>query len=202
MSGIIKYLKPLKPERDLYYAIRDRRSKGYIKRVAEFIYLNKTCWNGLYRVNANGHFNVPYGGYATRSVADFENLRACSEALQKPSINLSSYDFEEALLSVKAGDLVYLDPPYVTRHNNNGFVSYNEKIFSWEDQKRLAATARRLMEAGAFVIVSNAKRPEIFRLYRGFKKETVNRISTLAADAKYRGPVTEAIIYSPNCLVT
>src|SRR3972149_2891190 len=113
VSTIIRYLKPLKPDRDLFSSIRNQPSRGQLKRVAEFLYLNKTCWNGLYRVNSKGRFNVPYGKPKTDFIADFENLHACSRALQKPNVKLRSCDFEAALEDVTAGDLVYLDPPYV-----------------------------------------------------------------------------------------
>jgi DNA adenine methylase len=135
----------------------------------------------------------------TDFLADFENLRACSRALQKPGVKLRSCDFETALADVKAGDLVYLDPPYVTRHNNNGFVDYNETLFSWEDQKRLATRACQLADAGAYVIVTNADHHEVLELYRGFRRLTLSRSSTLASDSTCRVRVKEAVLYSPNC---
>lgn len=198
VSTIIRYLKPLKPDRDLFYAIRAEPSCGKLKRVAEFLYLNKTCWNGLYRVNSKGQFNVPYGRPKTDFIADFENLRACSLALQKRHVKLQSGDFEGALDGVMAGDLVYLDPPYVNRHNSNGFIDYNENLFSWEDQTRLAMRARELAAAGVHVIVTNANNADVLALYRGFKSYTLTRSSTLASDAKCRVQVKETILYSPK----
>ena len=198
-AGIIRHLRPLKPDRDLFYAIRKRPSRGRLKRVAEFIYLNKTCWNGLYRVNSEGRFNVPYGMPKTEFIADFENLRACSQVLREPGVSLRSCDFEAALADAEAGDLVYLDPPYVTRHNNNGFIEYNETLFSWEDQKRLARRARQLASAGVHVIVTNADHREVVDLYKGFSTRTLTRSSTLASNPKCRVLVKEAILYSPNC---
>ena len=198
VSTIIRYLKPLKPDRELFYAIRNQPSRGRLKRVAEFLYLNKTCWNGLYRVNSSGQFNVPYGMPKTDFIADFENLRACSRSLQKPNVKLRSCDFEAALEDVAAGDLVYLDPPYVNRHNNNGFIDYNESLFSWEDQKRLAARARELADKGVYVIVTNADNDDVLKLYRGFRSCTLTRSSTLASDAKCRVHVKETILYSSN----
>ncbi len=197
--GIIRHLKPLKPDRDLFYAIRKRPSRGKLKQVAEFLYLNKTCWNGLYRVNSEGRFNVPYGMPKTNFIADFDNLKECARALQAPGVTLRSCDFADALVDVKAGDLVYLDPPYVTRHNNNGFVDYNETLFSWEDQKRLAERAKQLAEAGAYVLVTNADHQEVLELYQGFTSRTLTRSSTLASDAKCRVRVNEAFFCSPNC---
>ena len=199
VSAIIRYLRPLKPDRNLFYAIRNLPSRGKLKRAAEFLYLNKTCWNGLYRVNSEGRFNVPYGMPRTDFIADFENLRACSQALEKPSVMVRSCDFDAALVDVKSGDLVYLDPPYVTRHSNNGFIDYNETLFSWEDQKRLANRARQLAAAGAYVIVTNADHHEVTELYRGFKTQSITRSSTLASDPKCLVRVKEVILYSPNC---
>jgi DNA adenine methylase len=198
VSTIVRYLKPLKPDRDLFYAIRKAPSRGRLKRVAEFLYLNKTCWNGLYRVNSKGRFNVPYGMPKTDFIMDFENLRACSLALRKRDVKLRSCDFEVALEDVAAGDLVYLDPPYVNRHNNNGFIDYNESLFSWEDQKRLAMRARELANAGVHVIVTNADNADVLELYHGFRSYTLTRSSTLASDAKCRVQVKETILYSPN----
>lgn len=198
-SAIIRYLRPLKPNRELFYAMRKRPSRGRLKRVAEFVYLNKTCWNGLYRVNSEGRFNVPYGRPKTDFIADFENLRACSQALQISRAALQSCDFEDALTRVEKGDLVYLDPPYVTRHNNNGFVDYNETLFSWEDQRRLASRARQLAHSGAYVVVTNAAHRDVVELYQGFTSRTLARSSTLAADAKCRVRVNEALLCSPNC---
>ena len=120
----------------------------------------------------------------TDFLVGFQNLRACSLALQRPSVKLRSCDFETALEHAKAGDVVYLDPPYVNRHNNNGFVDYNEILCSWEDQKRLAKRACKLAKAGVHVIVTNANHREVLELSRGFKRRTLTRYSTLASDTK------------------
>ncbi len=195
-GAVIRYLEPLKPDPGLFYGIRQRRSHGRVKRAAEFIYLNKTCWNGLYRVNGQGVFNVPYGAPKTDFVADPANLRACSDALRRSGVDLASCDFEKALANASAGDLVYLDPPYVTGHSNNGFLEYNETIFSWADQVRLAGIARRLREKGAHVIVSNANHSPVVALYKGFSVKTFDRSSTLASDVTKRRTVSEVLIHS------
>jgi DNA adenine methylase len=195
VDAIVRHLKPLKPDSDLFYRIRRKRSRGPFKRAAEFIYLNKTGWNGLYRVNSKGQFNVPYGRPKTDNIADYGNLRACSKALARAGVQLRCSDFEDALRDVGSGDLVFLDPPYVTRHNNNGFVDYNEKLFSWVDQTRLASLALSLADDGVSVIVMNAAHEELKELYPSFKFVGFERASTLASDPTKRGTVTEGIFY-------
>jgi len=197
VQAVLRYIRPLKPNRELFYTLRSQRSTGRYKRTAEFIYLNKTCWNGLYRVNSRGEFNVPYGRPSTDRVIDEANLRTCSSALGGPYVELRCCDFESALSNVSRGDLVFLDPPYVTRHNNNGFIDYNERLFSWADQLRLAGIARSLADRGAHVIVANAYHQEIVELYEGFHVTRVDRFSTLASKSSKRGIVTEAI-FSPG----
>jgi len=193
VSAVCRFLRPLKPDRAQYYRIRAHRSKSRFKRAAEFVYLNKTCWNGLYRVNGAGHFNVPYGMPKSENIVDFANLRACAESLRKRTVILKTCDFEEALSGVRAGDLVYLDPPYVTGHTNNGFVDYNEVLFSWRDQERLARLAERLRRKGVHVLVSSPNHPAIRVLYPNFRPLILQRESTLASDVSKRQPVTELL---------
>lgn len=197
-NSVFNYISPLKPNKTTYYKIRGQRSKGKYKRAAEFIYINKTCWNGLYRVNSKGIFNVPYGSPKNNYIADIDNLKECSKLLNKETVELRVCDFEEALVGAKQGDLVYLDPPYVTGHSNNGFVEYNEKIFSWSDQLRLAKAAIQLASIGAYVIVSNANHNQVLELYKGFKKIQIDRNSTLAGDISKRGKVSEVLLVSTN----
>jgi DNA adenine methylase len=194
--AINRYLAPLKPEPDYFYALRKARSTDTIQRAAEFIYLNKTCWNGLYRVNSRGEFNVPYGRPKTDTIFEPSNILACSAAMNKPDITITCADFTDALADVEARDLVFLDPPYVTGHNNNGFIDYNETLFSWEDQLKLAEVARALVDRGAHVIVTNADQNDILGLYRGFTVQTITRHSTLASNKSFRGQITEAVIYA------
>lgn len=196
VDAVIRYLSPLKRSKETFYYIRQNRSKGRLKRAAEFIYLNKTCWNGLYRVNSAGNFNVPFGSHSTDFITDFDNLRSCAASLQYSSVSLQSYDFEENIKQSKPGDLVYLDPPYVTGHSNNGFIEYNEVIFSWDDQKRLAEIAKSLTSKGVHVIVSNANHQAIIELYSGFAVKYFNRTSTLASDITRRRTVSEILLFS------
>jgi DNA adenine methylase len=178
-----KYLEPLKPQREIYYGIRENRSKGR--------------FNGLYRVNSAGKFNVPFGLVKSENLVDWNNLRECSRALRRGGVSIQACDFERNLEDVQSGDLVYLDPPYVTGHNNNGFIDYNERLFSWADQLRLAKLAGELVARGAHVIVSNADHEEVVRLYPGFLVHSFERPSTLASSPLKRGRVSEVIL---SCL--
>lgn len=196
LEYIVDYLKPMKPSKEIFYDIRSSRASNFPERAAEFLYLNKTCWNGLYRVNAKGDFNVPYGSPQSDFIFDEDNIRACAKLIGKSTVSIRQCDFERALKSVKANDLVFLDPPYVTKHNYNGFRDWNERLFSWSDQERLAATAKKLADRGAYVIVSNADHADVVALYDGFKQSSLERASTLASNPLKRGRVTEALFLS------
>lgn len=194
VDGIVKYLDPLKPDRDLFYQIRDNRSSDKNIKAGEFLYLNKTCWNGLYRVNSKGKFNVPYGSPRTDFIFDKRNLIACSKALNSSGVTILCGDFCSATKAALRGDFVYFDPPYVTKHNNNGFRDWNEKLFSWDDQIRLAIEAERLRLCGVAVVVSNAAHKDVVDLYPNFSRIEFSRSSTLSSSARFRGVVEEVIL--------
>ncbi|MFM9877217.1 MAG: DNA adenine methylase [Rhodoglobus sp.] len=182
-------------DKDLYYRVRAERPTSEIRRAARFVYLNRAGWNGLYRVNNKGVFNVPYGRPATSNTIDFSNLMACSAALARDSVTIGVDDFSTIEDKAVAGDFVYFDPPYVTGHNNNGFIDYNENLFSWSDQVRLASLARRLQENSVHVVVSNAHHEAVLALYPTFRVAEVSRRSTLASSIKSRKAVAEAVFY-------
>jgi DNA adenine methylase len=185
---------PASPE--LYYQLRNEvpSADRYLE-AAKFIYLNRNCWNGLFRVNLSGKFNVPYGRPKTSNELDASNFRACAQDLGRSTVAISSGDFGHNLQAVAPGDLVFLDPPYVTKHNNNGFREYNERLFSWADQLRLAQIANTLADRGANIIVTNAFHPDIADLYAGFTIVKSERSSTIASNKSKRGSTMEAIIY-------
>ena len=193
-NAVLRNLKGRRPTKKHYYETRGKSSSGVFKRAADFIFLNKSCWNGLYRVNSDGEFNVPFGWPRTDHIVDASNLRACSLALK--SATLSVVDFEEAVSKAKEGDLVYLDPPYVTGHNNNGFRDWNETLFSWSDQQRLAKLAKYLAGRGVHVVISNADHKEIQKLYSGFSTYRFSRSSTLASSPDKRRTVGEVVFYT------
>jgi DNA adenine methylase len=192
--SVLRHLAGLSPCPSVFYDIRENRSVESFRRAAEFIYLNKTCWNGLYRVNAAGKFNVPYGRPKSDRLIDVDNLSACGALLRERGISIHCEDFEGITSQAKSGDLIFLDPPYVTGHRNNGFIDYNEVLFSWEDQERLARVARSLRSRGCFVIVTNADHESILEIYQGFKCLRVDRKSTIASHTARRGRTTELVI--------
>jgi DNA adenine methylase len=193
-NAILRRLRNEVPDRDTFYRIRSNRSDHPVRRAAEFIYLNKSCWNGLYRVNLKGEFNVPYGAPKSDGILDPSLFRQCSKLLQNQKVKLSVSDFEDACSHAKRGDFVFMDPPYVTAHNNNGFIEYNEKIFGWDDQIRLARLCNRLSSIGVFVLVTNANHLPLIDLYEGFQPIEMVRKSTLAGNIKARRKVSEVLL--------
>ena len=182
-------------DRDAYYRIRDTTVSGRFQKAARFIYLNRACWNGLYRVNSQGKFNVPYGAPNSSNLVDANVVFACSQALARPGIELRHEDFEKTVGASSVEDLVFLDPPYVTGHNNNGFIDYNEKLFSWSDQMRLAGIASELQRTGANVLVTNAYHPNLLELYPRFNFDVLSRHSTLAGNGNHRKAIEEVLMW-------
>jgi DNA adenine methylase len=198
---VLRHLAGMNPkDRDYFYAVREKRSRGPYKRGAEFIFLNRAGWNGLYRVNSLGQYNVPYGAPKTSGLVDPKHLRECSKALQRPTIRIRAADFESAVTNARRGDFVYFDPPYVTGHNNNGFIDYNQNLFSWNDQIRLAKLVNNLSERGVKVLLTNADHRQVREMYSGFKMIKIHRASTIAGDLSARTSVTEIAVrnYDPS----
>ena len=132
VEELIQLLARLPANRRLFARIRREKCCNAVARAARFVYLNKTAFNGLFRVNKRGEFNVPYGCKHGTQVCEATKLRACSQALQKASLLTS--DFRAVLEMASTADSVFVDPPYTVKHDNNGFRRYNEHIFSWQDQ--------------------------------------------------------------------
>ena len=174
-----------------YYAVREAQPECAVEAATRFIYLNRTCWNGLYRVNREGKFNVPIG---TKTTVSFETgeLEAVSAALQSAEIRCS--DFEASIDVAMAGDFLFIDPPYTANHNFNGFLKYNENIFSWSDQLRLQSAVARAIDRGVSVVVTNADHESVRELYQGVADyRQVWRASVLAGKASTRGRTSEAL---------
>ena len=180
---------------NFYYIERGREyPESALQRAAQLIYLNRTCWNGLYRVNRKGEFNVPRGT-KTSVVLDTDDFHAVATALK--GAQLRAQDFKTTLRTAGEGDLVYVDPPYTVKHNNNGFGKYNENIFSWDDQIHLKREVAAAVRRGAKVAVSNADHTAVRELYRGVGRlATVRRKSVIAGNAEHRGEISEILVRS------
>ena len=188
---LIRRLRTLRNDANTYYRVRKSAPRSEVSKAARFIYLANLSFNGIYRVNFDGHFNVPYGHRPNRPVCDADRLRRASRILQE--VKLVPDDFEVAVRAAKATDLVYLDPPYTVAHSNNGFIRYNAKLFSWDDQKRLARVAADLAARGCHVIVTNASHPPIKALYPGFSVHELERRSTISARPTGRTEISEYV---------
>lgn len=180
-------------DRETYYQVRAKSYKSIEYAAARFIYLNRLCFNGLYRENRSGGFNVPYGRpRQTNTITTIEHLASCAERLR--DVSLSTADFEAATVNCQPGDLVYFDPPYVAGHRSNGFVDYNALIFNWRDQQRLADLFRDLDRRGVYTILTNANHESVRKLYEDFTTIEVDRHSNMSSRAVTRGPSSEIIV--------
>ncbi|MDC6362555.1 MULTISPECIES: DNA adenine methylase [Flavobacteriaceae] len=192
-QAVISSLKKFKNSEEDYYRIRSMKCRTDHTKAARFIYLNRTAFNGIYRVNPKGGFNVPYGRRKNVDLITESNLIKVHHKLQ--GVELSSNDFYSQLKNVRKDDLVYLDPPYTVAHENNGFIAYNSKLFSLEDQERLVEMVRKINEIGAYYILSNAEHPTIRSYYRGVGEiYSVERPSIVGGRTKTRRNYKELII--------
>jgi DNA adenine methylase len=192
-EAVIKELRKLRNSETDYYKIRSSWPMDDAARAARLIYLITLAFNGIYRVNLKGEFNVPYGYKIHLDPCNEERIGNASKLLKRAIMR--DQDFEKALNRAEEGDLVYLDPPYTVAHGNNGFIKYNAKIFSWEDQIRLAKVAKQLAGRGCTVIVSNADHSSIRSLYDGFMTTILERNSIIAASSDFRSRITECVFY-------
>ncbi len=192
---VVKILNDWPNESKFYYKIRNNEYSDMVYRAAQLIYLNKSCWNGLYRVNKDGKFNVPFGNNK-RAIYNEKHIYQASCVINNTV--LKNCDFQELIKPAKRGDFIYIDPPYTVLHSKNGFRRYNEKLFSWDDQERLASVAQELAEQGCIVIVSNAYSRDVINLYPNFAHLKLLRQSVLASDASRRRKTHEALFISPE----
>ncbi|MDD5175128.1 MAG: Dam family site-specific DNA-(adenine-N6)-methyltransferase [Sterolibacterium sp.] len=175
-----------------YLKVRQSKPRSLVGKAARFIYLNRTCWNALYRVNMKGQFNVPMGTKTNVILGtdDFEDL---ASILQRADI--LHQDFETVIDQAQEGDFIFADPPYTVKHNFNGFVKYNEKIFHWDDQVRLSKCLINAKNRGCLVLITNAYHPSILELYENdFDLTPLKRSSVIAASSEYRGVYEELLI--------
>ncbi len=198
VQGVIAVLRGLagRHSKESYYQVRERYNQGRrvsaSRRAAMFIYLNKTCFNGLHRVNRKGEFNVPVGSYENPRILNEEGLYAASRALKHAQLQCAPFD---ALLEdAKPGDFIYFDPPYEPVSQTASFTAYDRNGFSQEDQTRLRDVYKALDRRGSKLMLSNSDVPFIRDLYKDFNIDTVAAPRAINCDAKKRGKVSEVII--------
>jgi DNA adenine methylase len=194
VEGLIERLAAHKARHgtDYYYAVRAEVPATLLDRAARVIYLNKTCFNGLYRENSKGQFNTPIGSYVNPNIVDEENLRATSRALK--GVQITARPFEKVIETARPGDFVYFDPPYVPLSKTAYFTAYAKDGFGREDQERLAEVFRTLHERGVKVLLSNSHTPDVKRMYRGFHVERVMARRHVNSKGTGRGAIPEALV--------
>ncbi len=166
---------------------------GIVARAARMIYLNKTCFNGLYRVNKSGGFNSPFGRYNNPSLVDPNNIRACSDCLNR-NVTLLQGDFTQAVVTAQAGDLVYFDPPYVPVSATADFASYTAQGFDIDDQHRLSICFRALAKKDVSCILSNSDTEVVRKLYEDFEIVPVQVQRRINSKGTGRGHVGEVLV--------
>lgn len=158
-----------------YYSIRESNPRSQIEKTSRLIFLNRTCFNGLYRVNSKGKFNVPLGKYSNPNIVNEDNLRSVSHILQSSKVSINCSDFEAVLRGVKKDDLVYFDPPYQPVSDTANFTSYTNKDFTYDDLSRLAELCMDLDSKGCRVLLSNSNSKEVADMFSA-KPWKVNKI--------------------------
>ncbi len=193
-SDLIQALKrhSRKHSDSYYYVTRSAQPADSIEQAARTLYLNRTCWNGLYRVNKQGEFNVPRGTKDS-IILPTDDFLAASKALHR--IRIRCCDFEEAIDQTKRDDFLFVDPPYTVRHNNNGFIKYNERIFTWEDQLRLSDAIGRAAKRGVMILLTNADHEPIRKMYTSMGiVQSLPRASIISGSTGGRKKTTELVI--------
>jgi DNA adenine methylase len=182
-----------KDPRSFYYRLRSSRPQG-VRAAARFIALNKTCYNGLYRVNRSGEFNVPIGSYKNPAICDPERLRGASAALNHCEAKISRMSYGEALKKARAGDFVYLDPPFVPLSKTAHFVDYTQDGFGEQDQIDLAKAFSDLDRRGCRVLLSNSDTGITRDLYSGFTQRRVRVSRAISCKGTERTGYTELLV--------
>ena len=194
-NEVVLALKKHVYEERYYYKVRARDPKALdaVACAARFLYLNRTGFNGLYRVNRKGEFNVPFGKYTNPTICDEQRLRDASAALKRTTA-LAKTDFDKTVADAKRGDFVYFDPPYAPVSATANFTAYSKEGFDGEAQWRLKNTAKHLIADGVNVLLSNSDTPLVRELYKGFHIERVSAPRRINSNGAKRGNVGELLI--------
>jgi DNA adenine methylase len=195
VDDLVRLLSTYPNEKTFFLELRKKNidAMSDVEVASWFIYLNKTCFNGVYRVNKDNQFNVPFGSQANPTICDEENLRLCSEALRGVELLVGDY-IDLALLHCRAGDFVYLDPPYVPLSATSSFTAYGKEGFDMRCQQRLVVLSRHLKSSGVSVLLSNSAAPAVRELYEGFELIPVMAARSVNSKVKGRGKIAEYLI--------
>ncbi len=205
IDELILNLRQHKNEKEYYYKIRDLdRDTGFydldpVRRASRIIYLNKTCFNGLFRVNSAGQFNVPFGSYTNPKIVDEIVLKAVHNYLVNKDIKILNMDFEESVKTAKKGDFIYFDPPYDPVSDTSSFTGYDLNGFGKGEQERLRDVYKKLSDKGCFVLLSNSATNFIFNLYKDFSIVTVAASRNINSVATGRGKIDEVLVMNYDC---
>jgi len=182
-------------QQEYYYSVRESLPKSQIEKVSRLLFLNKTCFNGLYRVNSKGQFNVPLGRYTNPSIVNKENLFSVSKILQSKNIAIRCQDFASILDDAKKDDFVYFDPPYQPVSKTANFTSYTKCEFSYNDLKRLAEICQKLDKKECNVLLSNSNTKEVRRLFSSkWKVIEISANRAINSNSEKRKGHTELLI--------
>lgn len=200
LDELIEDLKKHQNIPEYYYEIRELDRKPefqqltQVERASRIIYLNKTCFNGLFRVNSQGQYNVPFGNYKNPKILDEVVLKAVHNFLNSSNITITNGDFEEVVRGAKKGDFIYFDPPYDPVSDSSSFTGYSLDGFSRDEQRRLKNTFDRLSKKGCYVLLSNSATDFIKDLYKDYRIEIVSASRNINADGLKRGKVDEVLV--------
>lgn len=198
-NQVAKAIRRMEVSREAYYRIRSSKPRTALAHAVRFLYLNRTGFAGMYRVNRDGAFNVPYGGGERTPAILWKTDLLISDSVALKQATLLHADFERALEGAKRGDVIYCDPTYTVAHDNNCFVRYNERNFSWADQERLVAVAESAVRRGATVLVTNAHHSSLQRLYKGWSLRTLSRKTLVSPNVAKRHGTFESLFMLRPC---
>ena len=188
-------------DKDYFYKIRsmdrqlDYEQVNPIQRAARILYLNKTCYNGLYRVNSAGQFNTPYGKYKNPKIVDGAAIRAMSKYLNRKGIKICQGDYKAVLKGLRKGAFVYFDPPYLPLSSSASFTGYTQGGFTYKQQQELKRECDKLRKRGIAFLLSNSDCPEIRQLYSDYTIVTVKAKRNVNSNGSARGEINEVLIY-------
>lgn len=179
---------------DYYYVVRalDVGTLSRLQRAARLLYLNKTCYNGLYRVNSRGQFNVPVGRYKNPNIVQKERIWAAHEALQSSELLVAS--FETVCQQARKGDFVYLDPPYQPLNSTSNFTGYTKESFGEAQQLLLAQTFEKMVRRGCHVLLSNSDTEFVRYLYRNYESRSISAVRSINSKSGGRGAIAELLV--------